>query len=416
MKISPEAKKAIMIGTLCSVSYLAVYIARNVLSAVTPQMTEVGYDKEYIGTVSSVYFVCYAVGQLVNGIVGDKIKAKWMISLGLILAAISNVLFVCFIDQRLLAPVIYGCTGVFLAMIYGPMTKVVAENTDPVYTTRCSLGYTFASFIGTPAAGVFAIFLEWNGVFFVGSAILAMMGIISFVVFTMFEKKGFIQYGKYETKREGKVGGGVKLLIKNRIILFSFISIITGIVRTSVVFWLPTFISEYHGLGSEVASVLFSVTTFIIAFTTFISIFVYERLGHNMDKTMIIMFMSSAVFFTLTYFIKQPVVGIITIVIAIMSCNGAATMLYSKYCPSLRDTGMVSTATGFLDFLSYIGAAVANLVFANAVGVIGWKNLILIWLALVLTGLLIVLPYKKLFTKKSTQNPPQKDSENNEAA
>ncbi len=411
MQISNGAKKAIMIGTLCSVSYLAVYIARNILSAVTPQMTEVGYDKGYIGTISSVYFICYALGQLFNGIVGDRIKAKWMIGLGLMLAGISNVLFVFLIDLRMLAPVIYGFTGVFLAMIYGPMTKVVAENTDPIYTTRCSLGYTFASFIGTPMAGLVAIFLEWNGVFFVGSAILAIMGIVSFIVFSLFEKRGFIQYGQYKVQHKEKIGGGVKLLIKNRIILFSLISIITGIVRTSVVFWLPTFISEYHALGSEVASVLFSVTTFVIAFTTFISIFVYEKLGHNMDKTMLIMFFASAIFFMLTYFIKHPIIGIIMIVLAIMSCNGAATMLYSKYCPSLRDTGMVSTATGFLDCLSYIGAAIANLVFANAVGVIGWQNLILIWLALVIAGFLIVFPYKKLFGKKKKQEAQAVENE-----
>ena len=38
MKISQKAKEAVFLGTLCSVSYLAVYIARNVLGAVTPMM------------------------------------------------------------------------------------------------------------------------------------------------------------------------------------------------------------------------------------------------------------------------------------------------------------------------------------------------------------------------------------------
>ena len=220
MQISADAKKAIMIGALCSVSYLAVYIARNILSAVTPQMTEVGYDKGYIGLISSVYFICYALGQLFNVIVGDRIKAKWMIGLGLMFAGISNVLFVVFIDVKMLAPAIYGLTGVFLAMIYGPMTKVVAENTDPIYTTRCSLGYTFASFIGTPAAGLFAIFFEWNGVFFVGSAILTIMGVVAFVVFSLFEKRGLIRYGQYKVGHKEKVGGGVKLLIKQTLSLY----------------------------------------------------------------------------------------------------------------------------------------------------------------------------------------------------
>ena len=116
----------------------------------------------------------------------------------------------------------------------------------------------------------------------------------------------------------------------------------------------------------------------------------------DMDKTILLMFSSAAVFFLLTYLVKVPVLNIVFIVLAIMSSNGAATMLWSRYCPSLRDTGMVSSATGFLDFLSYMAAALANLVFANAVGTIGWGNLILVWGALMIVGLLISLPYQKL--------------------
>ena len=71
-------------------------------------------------------------------------------------------------------------------------------------------------------------------------------------------------------------------------------------------------------------------------------------------------------------------------------------MLWSRYCPSLRDTGMVSGATGFLDFLSYMAAAASNIVFANAAGSIGWSNLILVWAALVFCGILVALPWNKL--------------------
>ena len=45
-----------------------------------------------------------------------------------------------------------------------------------------------------------------------------------------------------------------------------------------------------------------------------------------------------------------------------------------------------------LDFMSYMAAAVSSVVFANAVNSIGWKNLILIWLGLVLFGAIICPP------------------------
>ena len=69
-------------------------------------------------------------------------------------------------------------------------------------------------------------------------------------------------------------------------------------------------------------------------------------------------------------------------------------MMWSRYCPSLRDTGMVSSATGYLDFVSYMAAAAATTLFANAVESIGWGNLILVWFALMAVGFIITFPRK----------------------
>lgn len=390
---------AIYIGTLCSSSYLAVYFARNILGAVTPKMIEAGYTEEYIGRLSSLYFIFYAVGQLINGAIGDKIKARYMISIGLFMSGVTNVMFSRMSGQYADAAVfIYAITGFFLAMIYGPMTKVVAENTEPIYATRCSLGYTFASFIGSPCAGIAAAFFVWQDVFLASSSIIIIMSVICFCVFWLFEKRGIVKYNQYRCK--AKTSGSIRVLIKHRIIKFTLISILTGVVRTTVVFWLPTYISQYLGFPAETSAMLFTVTTFIISFTAFIVIFVYEKLKRNMDLTILVMFSLSALFFMLTYLVKQPVLNIMFVVLAIMSSNGAATMLWSRYCPSLRDTGLVSGATGFLDFVSYMAAAASSTLFANAVSVIGWGNLILVWFGLMMTGVVIALPYDKIQKNK----------------
>jgi len=393
MKLSQKAKNAVMIGTLCSISYFAVYIARNILSAVTPQMVEQGISEAYIGSISSLYFVFYAVGQLINGVIGDKIRAKWMISFGLFGAGVTNLLFSHLIATPALATLVYALTGFFLSMIYGPMTKVVSENTEPLHATRCSLGYTFASFFGSPTAGLLASFLAWQGVFAVSSAALFAMAALGVFFFTLLERRGVIRYGQYQPPAKGT--GNIRVLLRHRIVKFSLISILTGVVRTSVVFWLPTYISQFLGYSAKTSAKLFTAATLVISLTAFVAVFVYEKLGHNKDKTILLMFSCSAFFFAGTYFLRHPAVNLVCIVLAIMASNGAASMLWSRYCPSLRDTGMVSSATGFLDFLSYMAAAAANLIFANAVTSIGWKNLILVWLALMVLGVIISLPYKK---------------------
>lgn len=401
MKLSKNAKNAIMIGALCAVAYLAVYVARNVLGAVNPQLLEAGFTEEYIGRISSLYFIFYAVGQLINGLIGNRIHAKYMISLGLALSAISNFVFSRTIATEAVAMMAYAVTGFFLAMIYAPMTKVVAENTEPVHATRCSLGYTFASLIGSPAAGVLATMMVWQDVFDFSSAALLIMGIACFLCFSLMERHGIVRYNQYQVPKKESKKGSLKVLLEHQIVKFSIVAILTGVVRTSVIFWLPTYISQALGFNPQQASAIYSVATLLIASAAFLSVFVYELLGRNMDKTLLLMFAASTLFFLGMFFVKQPFVNIALMVLAIIGANAAATMLWSRYCPGLRDTGMVSGATGFLDFLSYMAAAIANVLFPSAVGVIGWNNLILVWAGLVLIGTVISLPWRHWFPKKT---------------
>lgn len=391
MKISQKAKNAIFLGTLCSVSYLAVYIARNILGAVTPKMTEEGFSLDYIGSVTAIYLLSYAVGQLINGSIGDYIKAKYMICFGLFSAGVANILFVLLSGLPNIAIIAYAWTGFSLSMIYGPMTKVVAESTELVYATRCSLGYTFASFFGSPVAGLLATFLSWQATFHVSSAALIAMAVISFAFFCLFERKGIVKYGS--GKKGEKQKKDYKMLFKRSIIKFACISMITGIIRTSLVAFLTTYFVEHLKFSATESTSIFSTATLIISFTTFVAIFVYERLHKNMHLSPLLFFSVSAVFFTLTYFITHPLINIIFIIAAIMSSNASATMLWSVYCPSLRDTGLVSGITGFLDFLSYSSAALASLLIPKIVAVVGWKNLLLIVVALMLCGVAICIPH-----------------------
>lgn len=407
-----SAKNAIMIGVLCATAYLAVYIARNILSAVTPQILEEGiFDEAFIGKMSSVYFICYAIGQLINGMIGDKIKARWMMSIGLFGAGVTNFVFQFITATPMTALVVYGITGFFLAMIYAPMTKMVAENTEPLYATRCSLGYTVSSFLGSPLAGVLAAALAWQTVFTTSSVILWIMAITVFVFILTLEKKGIVKNNQFVAeKKKGK--GKIQLLIKHRIVKFALISFITGIVRTTVVFWLPTYFNQYLGYSATTAATVFTIATMIITFNSFIAVFVYEKLRYNIDATILIMFSCSTVFFLLTFIVDIPILNIIFIVLAVMSANGAASMLWSVYCPSLKSTGVVSSATGFLDFLSYSAAALSTFLFGGIVDIIGWGWLIIIWTGLMAIGVVIALPFNRILKKSRSSKNILVDYEN----
>ena len=89
----------------------------------------------------------------------------------------------------------------------------------------------------------------------------------------------------------------------------------------------------------------------------------------------------------------------ILLILAVLSSNCAASMLWSRYCPSLRDTGVVSGATGFLDFLSYIAAGSMDLITPRLLKIFAWDGVMLVCLGLMLFGIAISLPWKKMLKK-----------------
>ncbi len=396
MKLSKNAKNAVLLGALCSIAYLAVYFARNILSAVSAQMKQTGdFNDESIGVLLAAFSVFYAFGQLINGWLGDKLKARYMISLGLLLSAVTNAVYPFIAHIDFISIAVYGLTGFFLSFIYGPMTKVVSENTEPIHAVRCSLGYTFSSFFGSPLAGVVAMMASWQWAFGISSISLAVMGSVCFLSFIMLEKRGIVKYNQYSAGKNQEKAS-VKLLIKkHQLIKFSFVSMITGIIRTSFVGFFTLYFAGHLSYSETEAEGMFSITTIVISAAAFISIFVYERIGRNMNLSLILWFLLAALGFGSLIFIHDRIANIVVLVISVLASNAAATVLWSIYCPSLYKTGAVSTITGFLDFLSYMAAAAASVIFPLLVVDDDWTYVIIACFALMIIGLIISLPLKK---------------------
>ncbi|MBQ4259193.1 MAG: MFS transporter [Lachnospiraceae bacterium] len=392
-----EARNAFYIGGMCTIAYLITYLGRNILSAISPQIIEEGvFGTEFIGTLSSLFFICYAFGQLLNGIIGDKIRANYMISLGLILSGAGGICFSFLTGYPKSISVIYGMMGFFLSMIFAPMVKITAENTTTAHAVYCGVGYEMGALLGAPIAGILSLFLNWKNVLRSGSFALILMGILCLIGFSVMRHKRIIKYNRYREvmDKEDRQKGGIRALIEHDIIRFTPIAMLTGIVRTTVVFWIPTYLTQHLEFTTETASGIYTVVTLLISSSVFLSVFLYIKLDNNMYLTILLGFAVSTAAFVGAYFIGQKWINISLLVLAIIFEQVASSMLWTRYCPSLRDTGMTSSATGFLDFASYMAAAIASSLFANSVESIGWGNLILIWAGLMLVGVLIVIPHR----------------------
>ncbi|MBO5321888.1 MAG: MFS transporter [Clostridia bacterium] len=208
-----QIKNTVKIGSFCIVTYLVSYVARNITGVVTPMMVAQGdYTKSYLGMLTTIYFAIYAAGQLLNGILGDRIRSRYMILIGCLMSGVGMAIFPLW-NNPVLNIISFGMLGFGLSMLRGPLMKVIAENMSPTAAETVCVLFSVASFAGPLIASLFAVIFNWQWVFIATALFAILMGVASFAYFTNLEKKGIIVFNP---KKEN-IFKGIKdlFLIKN---------------------------------------------------------------------------------------------------------------------------------------------------------------------------------------------------------
>ncbi|MBR6049995.1 MAG: MFS transporter [Clostridia bacterium] len=404
-----ELKNAFRIGFVCVFTYLACYYLRNVLGVFTPQMLETGlFDKQGVALLSSVYMISYAAGQLVNGTLGDYIKPKYMVFIGLMLSGTATTVF-GFSQATAVGIACFVALGIGLSMLRGPLTKVISENTLPQYARVICVALSFMSFFGSFVAGLFALWMRWNTAFFVSGAISYAMAVFGFVFLTALEKRGVIKQASHTKGEKVKIDIlGVFRIEKFPI--FLLIGMVIEISATSINFWIPTYISEYLGFESNVSGVLFSVISFAKAFCLLFCIPVFKLFKENDVKLVRVMFIVATALYGVMFFVRNAWLNIIIFIIALMATSFATSTLWSIYIPSLGKTGKVSSANGVMDSTGYVAAAISNVLFATIMDNFGWSGIIITWGCVMLFGVIATLfagARKKSSDKPESEEKPE---------
>lgn len=379
-----KVQSAWRIGSLCIATYLASYVTRNILSVSTPEMIkEAFFTKEYTGLLSSVCFIFYAVGQLINGFIGDMVHPKYMIIMGLGVSSISTFAIPLF-DNRIIHFTAFALIGFGLSMLRGPLMKVISENTAATHARMICTLFSMAGFAGPLIASLLSIFFEWRAVFTVTGIISVFITVASVTVISLLEKRGEI---KFTPKKEKGVLNSILSVFKlEDFFFYMFISAIGEIAGSSITFWIPTYTTEHLGFSSDAASTIYSVVSLTTLFTPFITLVIYEKLIRNGVKLALVMYVLSAVFFIAVRFTAAPLVNVIMLIIAKMAAAAASSIVWSAYIPGLARSGKVSSANGVIDAAGYAMASLANVIFSGSVSRLGWSGIVNMWYIIMLIG------------------------------
>lgn len=369
---------------LCWLAYCASYIGRlNYSSAMAVLITNRVLTSSMAGMVSMLYFFAYGIGQLINGVIGDRITPSKMILSGLLLSAVSN-FGMGFAESYLAMAVIWGLNGYFQSMIWAPIIRIFAEMLTTSDKVNCSVNIASSGLAGTLlsyllSAALLAI-LPWKSVFLSAPLILTVAALIFHLGF-----HNVLVYAKAQGgKDRGQHEGSDKKPERQQ-------GAVPGMLKDGVTAWVPTYISEKFGISAAFSVLLTTILPIINLAGAYVGKWIYLKCRKNTGMSNAIFFILASVSLVLLFFAGSISAVFTLILLAVITCSMMAinTLSINVYPLQFEKYGRVSTTSGFLNAMAYLGTALSTYLIGVLVQYKGWNFTIFIWL--LTAGLALIL-------------------------
>ncbi len=390
---------------LCATAYLVSYLTRKNFSAVTAEFVVAeNVTKTAASYISVALFVCYGIGQLVSGWLGDHVSPRFLIFGGLFSASVCNLVVPLVGSNISVLIIVWGINGFAQAMMWPPMIKLATNRlTDATYKRTCvriSWGSSFGTIAIYLIAALFIrVFSDWRMVFVFSAMIGVAFSIVWLICSARLESYAE-QHGEVILE-DGENGSTLShqhetisiryLFVGSPIIVMMIAIILQGMLRDGIETWMPSYLHDVFGLETS-NSILISVGLPIFTVVTFqIMAMLYRKWFRNELVWSTVLFGVAGIASTVLCIFYQTNVALSSaLVILLVGAVHGVNMMLISYAPSaFRKYGKVSLVSGMLNSCTYVGSALFTYGVAKLADLFNWQMTILGWIIVALLGLLL---------------------------
>ena len=399
-----EEKKNLSYKAIVALAFLVYFFSYAMRLDYAASLVAIVSDLNITNTMASAAvtgsFITYGVGQVICGVIGDKISPVKMITVAMLGTILVNLL-VSFCSNITLITVLWCINGVCQAMLWPPLTRFVLEQVGTNAYSDAITVVGLSGSVGTIFVYLFVpLVLEltiWRNVF----RCMVIFGIIMVIVWAFFTRN--IKMGRAEAEKVSAAANEKSISVWGLIVLAGLIPIfimivLQGILRDGIQTWLPSIVKEQFGL-SESSSVL---STAILPVLSMVSVILANLVYHKLKNevsTAAIMFIISTVATIPLLIPGMPAIVTVCAAALISGCMHGVNLMFISFVPkTFMKYGMVSTFSGILNAFTYVGAALSTYAFAFISDKYGWNMTILFWSAISLIGLVICVSTIKTWT------------------
>ena len=393
------SKNAKIITLLCTMVYFASYLTRiNFAVMLVKICADMNAAKTELAVVVTGLTIVYGVGQIISGFLGDKIKPRYMLSAGLSLAALCNILMF-FTASIPVMTVIWCVNGFAQSMLWPPIVRIMstylADHEYSYAAVRVSWGSSIATIVLYTCCPLLLGFMDWRAVMLICAGI----AVAIMITWTALSPKYLVSpvaVSVSDVKGDTKPATiPVPKFVYIPIALIMLGIILQGTLRDGVTNWMPSYLCETFGLPEEesIISTVIQAVFSILSFSLFDLL--HRKLIRNEVTCASVIFGGSVLCAAALYFVNiytnSAALSLILMAVIIACMHGINLMLISVVPKRFLKSGKVATYSGILNACTYIGASAATYGFAAIAEKSGWNATILTWIIISAAGLAVCL-------------------------
>lgn len=395
-------KKRKIIYLICYLAYSSIYIARTNLTMANPSLVEAGIlNTVQIGMLGGVFSAMFALGRLINGMLSDKAPPYAMISLGLGICALSNIL-VGFFPPFIGIFLLWSANAYAQSMLWGSMISVMSD----IYDERTAKKRTALLSTSVATGNIISIlFCTWlitrfgtRYAFIVPGLITLVLGVA--VLATFRDVKPCASDKKHLSF--------FQLLAKRELQIISIPSFFHGILKENISLWMTVYIIDTYAIDLNTSAYyLLLIPAFGFIGRVAHQIF-YRFCNENEHTVSLIGFALCTIFSLLLGIVRiNALFSILCLTATYAAASLINTSLLSVYPHSYRCEGNVSSVGGVIDFVTYLGAALGAVVYGVIIKNFGYNAMFISWTAVSVIGAVVISKFIKRGKDDEKVSSPQ---------
>lgn len=386
-------KRKGLILAIIYLAYTSIYIGRVNLSMAGPSLSAKNIlDSAQIGIMGCCFFVFFAVGRIINGIISDYTPPKRMFLIGLSISGISNIfisLFPGFTGMLLL----WSANAYAQSMLWSSVLCMVAALYDKQEAKKkISLMVTSVA-VGNIVGIVLNSFLiNKYGVkyaFLIPGAITFLLGILSYVL-----TKDITNAVKPTSN-----SSLLSLFKEKEFVLNNCTAVFHGVMKENISLWMAVYIVDTYAVDLSTTSYYI----LLIPLFGFAGRFLYPvllKLFKQENRISSICFIVCTAFSIILCMGKTAMIlSVVGLGIIYMAVSVINTSLLSIYPLKYLKTGNTASVSGILDFSTYFGAGISSALYGVIIKHFGYLPMFVSWGVMSVISIFIIGKINKMSAK-----------------